>query len=208
MNFAKIFVFLAAFSVITGARAEQNCRFALDQNSIQIDWTAFKTSQKVPVTGSFTEVTLVGELEPGKTLAETLDNLEAEILVNRADKIQTDNIARDQTLYQKFFSLFQKKPLIKGAIKKLKGTASAGTFFLDLEMNRKSLAVPMKYTRDAEGSFIAKGGIDLEDFDLGHALANLQKACGVLHRGPDGVSKTWPVVEIKLQAKITENCKP
>jgi hypothetical protein len=76
-----------------------------------------------------------------------------------------------------------------------------------LKMNKKTLAVPMKYTRDSQGLLVIKGAIDVNDFGLQGALASLHKSCELLHKGPDGVSKTWPQVEIKLQAMVAKVCK-
>jgi polyisoprenoid-binding protein YceI len=208
MNLIKISLLATAFLAFAQARADEVCHWEVDQNSVQIDWTAFKTNQKVPVNGSFTEVTFFGDLDHGKSLPELLGDLEAEISINSSQKIHTGNPGRDQTLFQKFFKFFSKKALLKGAVKKVKGTASAGTFYLDLEMNQKMLAVPMKYTRNDEGVFVASGQIDLTDFGLDGPLKKLNKACEALHRGADGVSKTWSTVEIKLQANILEKCVP
>jgi hypothetical protein len=46
----------------------------------------------------------------------------------------------------------------------------------------------------------------VNDFNLAPALAKLNKACEAVHKGPDGVSKTWSTVELKLMAKVTKNC--
>jgi hypothetical protein len=50
--------------------------------------------------------------------------------------------------------------------------------------------------------------MDVLDFALDGALKDLNRTCEVLHRGPDGVSKTWSEVELKLIARIGKVCTP
>ena len=182
------------------------CKFEVDPKAMKIEWTAFKTTQKVPVNGSFTEVVLSGDVAQTTTFEKFLGQMDAEINLTDVTKIKTGNPARDTTLFNSFFSLFKKKPVIKGALREVKGTNKEGEFGLHLTMNQKTLSVPMKYTRDEKGQFMAKGVIDLNDFGLQSAFASLHKACEDLHKGPDGVSKTWTTVEIKISASIAEKC--
>ena len=163
--------------------------------------------QKLPVNGAFTEIVLSGSLESKKSLGALLGQIEAEISLNKKEKIHTGNPARDETLFNSFFSLFKKKAVLNGTIDKVSGDDLKGEFFLNLSMNEKTLAVPMAFTRDDQGAFVAKGAIDVNDFALAGALASLHKSCEVLHKGTDGVSKTWSTVELVLAAKITKTCK-
>ena len=183
------------------------CMISVDPSSIQINWTAFKTMQKLAVKGSFTEVTLIGELE-GATLTSVLSQLEAEIVVKDASSIRTGNPGRDQTLFQHFFSDFKKGPRFTAAMKDLKGTDQEGDFSFRLSMNQKTRSIPMHYKRSESGIFEATGSLDVLDFGLLTALSDLNKTCEVLHRGPDGVSKTWSQVDLKIVARIGQMCKP
>jgi len=185
----------------------QKCTYSIDPHTVHVNWTAFKTTQKVRVGGSFTEVTVTGDLTNSKSMAALLNQLDAEIDLTAADKINTGNAARDKTLFEKFFSLIKAKPVMKGKLRHTKGTDDKGDVSLVLTMNRKTLSVPMSYTRDAKGLLTIKGAIDVNDFGLSGALANLSKACFDLHKGPDGVSKTWPEVEIELQANVAKACR-
>lgn len=191
------------------------CKYQIDSNSIQVNWTAFKTNQKAPVAGGFSEVTLAGDLQD-KDLATLLGQLEAEIPVSDAEKIRTGNPARDQTLYQHFFGLIKNKSLLKGVIKSVKVTPPApeakldsdttGTFDLKLTINQKSNYIPFKFALSPDGAFVANGSMNVLDFGLSNALAALHKACEALHTGADGVSKTWPEVDLKLSATIRRSC--
>jgi hypothetical protein len=203
---AALFV-LSIQGVFHSANAAETCSYDLDAQSLQVNWTAYKTMQKVGVGGSFTEVTVEGDLSSSKSLAALLNQLDAEIDVNQAEKIRTGNPGRDATIMQNFFSHFHPKALLKGKLRNVKGDDEKGELNLVLSMNRKTLAVPMKYSRDSNGALVVKGAIDVNDFGLSGALALLHKSCEHLHKGPDGVSKTWPQVEIKLSANVAKNCK-
>src|SRR5205085_111718 len=119
--------------------AAPDCLYQASDQSLQIQWTAFKTSDKVPVPGSFGKVTLTGKLQ-AKTLPKLLEQLRVEIPISGADSIKTNNPARDQTLYDHFFKYIRGP--VKAGIKKAKD----GTFDLQLTLNGKTKSVPFKYT--------------------------------------------------------------
>jgi polyisoprenoid-binding protein YceI len=183
------------------------CEYRVDPSSIQVNWTAFKTMQKVAVKGSFTELSVMGELE-AEDLESLLGQLEAEIDIKNESLIRTGNPGRDLTIFQHFFSHFKKKPVIKGEIKKPTGNGREGTFGLKLTLNKNSKEIPFRYTLSDAGVFEAQGSMDVLDFALDGALKDLNRTCEVLHRGPDGVSKTWSEVELKLIARIGKVCTP
>ena len=198
--------FLIASTLLFSHPSFAKCTYELDSSSTQVTWTAFKTMQKVGVTGSFPEVTVAGKTKKNGTLAQLLDQLKATITADAVEKIHTGNAGRDQTLIQHFFGLFKAKSLIQGTISKTKGTDTEGDFDLNLTMNEKTLAVPMHFKRDAAGKLEAKGEIDVLKFELDKALADLHQSCEAVHKGADGVSKTWPNVEIKISAQISQKC--
>lgn len=194
------------------AHAAAPCSYEIDTSTIQVHWTAFKTNQKVAVTGSFAEVTLAGELH-GDDLARLLGQLEAEIPATDAEKIRTGNPARDQTLYTHFFRLIKQAPHFKGQIRNVKVQTGAtpaadtnGTFDLRLTMNQKTRDVPFRFTLTPAGAFTATGSINVLNFQMNAALESLHKACEALHTGADGASKTWPDVDLKLDAQIRRSC--
>ena len=198
-----VFAFLA-----TPLTRAAPCTASLDPQSIQVNWTAFKTTAKVPVKGAFTEVTLLGELESSKGVVDLLSGLEGEILVKDPSLIRTGNPARDLTLFKHFFSLFKKTPELKAAIRSVKGNELEGSFDLKLTLNQKSREIPMHYRRESSGLFEATGNLDVLDFALEGPFQELHHTCEALHTGKDGISKTWSQVVIGLQAKIDEKCAP
>jgi polyisoprenoid-binding protein YceI len=184
-----------------------SCEYRVDPSSIQVNWTAFKTMQKVAVKGSFSEISVIGELEAAE-LESLLGQLEAEIEIKSEALIRTGNPGRDRTIFEHFFSHFKKKPLIRGEMVNPRGNGREGTAGLKLTMNRNSKEIPLRYTLSDAGVFEAQGTLDVLDFALEGALKDLNRTCEVLHRGPDGVSKTWSAVDLKLVARIGKTCTP
>ena len=50
------------------------------------------------------------------------------------------------------------------------------------------------------------GEIDLANWNGDDAIASLNKVCEDLHKGEDGVSKLWSVVELNIEASLDKNC--
>lgn len=203
--FACLLVFghLGAFTFAQAAP----CEYEVDAKSVQIVWTAFKTSQKVGVNGTFPNATIRGNLTQRAEFKKFLSQLEAEIKVSGPEQFHTGNPAREQTIYEHFFRHLKKSGKVLGSIRKVKGDALSGEFELLLNMNERKKPVALRYTRDPKnGAFEAKGTIDLIEFSLGKALKDLNQACQALHQGADGVSKTWSTVDLKLAATISEKC--
>ena len=204
---AALFAAFVATEINAETRATA-CSYALDPASIQINWTAFKTTGKVPVKGAFSEVTLVGELESKKGLTDLLSQLEGELHIQSEAMIRTGNPARDLTLFQHFFGLFKKNAEMTGVIHTVKGDEREGSFELKLTLNQKTREIPMHYRREASGAFEATGNLDVLDFGLSNAFQDLHHTCEALHMGKDGISKTWSQVVLKLEARIDEKCAP
>ncbi len=77
---------------------------------------------------------------------------------------------------------------------------------MKITMNGVSRVVPFEYTATSEGEVSAKGSFDMLDFALQGPFDSLHEACGEMHTGPDGVSKTWTDVEVTVQGSFTKSC--
>ncbi len=165
----------------------------LEQHSVRISWTAFKTNQKMAVSGSFTKVKV-----EGKTKAESLSKLiqGLKVTIDPAS-VQTGNPGRDATIAEAFF---KKIDGISGEVVSI----SEKTLTLALQFNKQLKNVPLHLTVTNKKNFQATGSIDIRHFQAQDALQSLSERCQDLHRGPDGASKTWPDVELSLSGTI--NC--
>lgn len=155
-------------------------------DSTKVNWTAYKTTDKVAVGGSFTQIELKNNKE-GETPEAVLEGASFSIPVS---SVFTNNPERDEKLKQFFFSALKDTELIGGVI-----NFKDGKTILTLTLNgvTKSIDVTSAFENK---KFTVEGVINLEDFGAQAAVESINKACFDLHKGADGVSKTWSEVAI------------
>lgn len=155
-------------------------------DSTKVNWTAYKTTDKVAVGGSFTQIELKDTKE-GETPEAVLEGASFSIPVS---SVFTNNPERDEKLKQFFFSALKDTELIGGVI-----NFKDGKTILTLTLNgvTKSIDVTSAFENK---KFTVEGVINLEDFGAQAAVESINKACFDLHKGADGVSKTWSEVAI------------
>lgn len=182
----------------------KNCSYSADPKSLMVQWTAFKTTQKVPVSGKFSATKNKKPLE--KSYSSLSDLLKAAHIEVDMHSVDSAAPLRDETLKQKFFEALKDKAMAHASLVQIKENPDqSGTANMNLKFNGQTKKIPMTFTYDKE-TFILKGKMDLLNFTAHKALKSLNKACFDLHKGADGVSKTWSEVEISATAKIAEIC--
>lgn len=170
------------------ASSSTYARLCLDQESIKLQWTGYKTATKAPVSGSFTNVKF-----EGKTQATTLNEIikDATMTIDLTGPISGDP-ARDTNLTKYFFNLVGKQATATIT------NINRGYAWANLKLGSKTIEVALRPELVGE-QLSLKGTIDLFDFALTQALQSLNKACRALHEG-----KTWNDVAIEVTAKITK----
>jgi polyisoprenoid-binding protein YceI len=155
-------------------------------DSTKVKWTAFKTTDKVAVGGSFTQID-VKDVKTGSTPEEVLEGVAFSIPVS---SLFTNNPDRDSKLKTIFFGTLKNTELLSGIL-----NFRDNQLFMTLTMNDVTKQIPLEYTFE-NNLFSMKTTLNLNDFGGGTALAAINKACYDLHKGLDGVSKTWETVDI------------
>ena len=84
----------------------------------------------------------------------------------------------------------------------MQGDDQKATIEMKITMNGVSRVVPFAYTATPEGEVVAKGSIDMLDFALKDAHDSIHQTCEELHRGKDGVSKTWTEVDLTVTGRF------
>jgi hypothetical protein len=200
-----ILILSSLLFIHTALASKPECVYQLDPASLKVTWTAFKTTEKVAVNGNVQEVKVVAP-KKAKSLPVLLKGVIGSGSFDDVKKSETGNPGRDQTLFEKFFSLLSKKAQFKGGFATVKGDDQAGKMNLMLSVNGKKGAVPMAYQLSPEGAFEAVGTFDLLNYGMEKAHASIHQACEQLHKGKDGVSKTWTEVGLKIAATIKKDC--
>lgn len=163
-------------------------KFSLQNAQNSIGWTAYKTTEKIPVNGQFKKVTITANGE-GNTIKSAVNNTEFSIPVS---SIFTKNSSRDFKIRKHFFSLMNTE-LLSGKLE----ISSDSTGVATLKMNNITDSVAFNYTI-TNNVFSLTATLDINKWNAKEAIVSLNKACNELHKGADGVSKTWDEVRLNI----------
>lgn len=176
-------------------RAEE-AAYHVDASLSSLQWTAYKTTDKVPVKGTFKEV-VVSKNKEGASPQDAVDGLEFKIPVS---SIFTKDTIRDAKLVKFFFGVMENTLELRGTLRM--GEEQKG--MLSLNMNGISKDLDFDY-RVAQDTVILNAVLDLDNWKAQAALESINAACIEMHKGPDGVSKTWN--EVAIEARILTKIK-
>jgi len=171
-------------------------KFSLEQNDVTVKWTGYKTTDKIAVNGQFREINITN-INEGENALETLNGAEFSIPVS---SLFTDEPVRDSKLKQLFFGVMDNTLSLNGKLNLLDN----GSGTIDLLMNGIQQKISVTYT--ISGELVELQGImNLDNWNGNAALASLTEACFELHKGPDGISKTWNEVAVRATVNLKKN---
>lgn len=176
--------------------AEEICTYTYNEGMTSLDWTAYKTSEKVPVEGSFNNFEITAEsgsdpLEVAKSMSFTIETA----------SVETNNPDRNAKISEHFFNTINTEE-ITGSVKSLKEDGSA---IVTIKMNGVDFDVKGTYTlNDLVFSF--KASIDVAAWNGVSGIEALNAVCKDLHTGADGVSKLWSEVAISFSTTLKSDC--
>jgi hypothetical protein len=175
----------------TKIEVKKSAAFSLKNATNEINFTAYKTTGKVPVGGQFKKVDIITEGE-GNTIKEAINNVEFSIPVS---SIFTKDSSRDFKVKKFFFGVMDHTKLLSGKL--VIENDSIG--YANIKMNGITEKVSFLYTIDAN-TFSMKATMDITKWNAVEALNSLNLACKDLHKGADGVSKTWSEVALNIKS--------
>jgi hypothetical protein len=178
----------------TAETVENAVKYIVKPEGTTVKWTAYKTTEKVPVGGEF--ATLNFNEKEGATIEDALNNLEFSIPVS---SLFTKDDSRDAKLKASFFGTMLDTEFLKGKIMFADNKYSA-----KITMNGVTADLPLEVTITDERRVSMKGTMDLKDWNALGALEALNKVCFDLHKGADGVSKTWEDVAIEVNTYLRD----
>lgn len=173
--------------------------YSMVNDSTKVSFTAYKTTGKAAVSGSFKEITLTNTGE-GKTAFAALNGTKFSIPVS---SLFTNDATgtRDPKILKFFFAVMKNTKLISGEFK----VSGDNNCSIDVTLNGKTANIPLKYTENSDTSLSFDGVMNLENWDGLAAVASINKACEALHTGKDGVSKTWSEVAVHADVLLNKN---
>tara|TARA_R110001583_G_scaffold815_2_gene7544 strand:+ start:2485 stop:3099 length:615 start_codon:yes stop_codon:yes gene_type:complete len=163
--------------------------YTVEPKTTTINWIAYKTTNKVPVKGQFTKVTIKNTAK-SKTAIEALNNLQFDIPVS---SLFTNDSIRDGKLKKFFFGSMKNTTLISGTLHISNETS--GT--VDLVMNGMSQVLPITFVI-SDQMVTLEALMDLDNWQAQSAIEALNLVCKELHSGEDGIAKTWSEVKIEV----------
>ncbi|WP_196886711.1 YceI family protein [Aureivirga sp. CE67] len=176
----------------TEQREESNVQ--LDPSKTKITWTAYKTTEKKPVSGTFKEITISNN-NKATNVREALNGAHFSIPVS---SIYSKDSIRDSKLQKFFFNVMENTELLSGDIT----VENDSMGYIALKMNGMSEKLPFHYVAENKDNAELHATLDLNKWNAQAAVEALNKACFDLHKGADGVSKTWSEVTIKASTSI------
>ena len=179
---------------------EEICKKGYDKKGTKIGFGGFKTTDKVEVKGYFKKFTV-----DSTTVADTPEEIFANSTISiPTDYLETNDIGRNRRLREEYFGKMVSTQNITGKIVSFNKDSSQVK--IELTINAVSNEVDFDYAV-VEDTLSINGTIDVLDFDASAALKAINKACEVLHKGADGVSKTWSEANIYITSVVKETCE-
>ncbi|PIA79440.1 hypothetical protein BFR04_00910 [Gaetbulibacter sp. 4G1] len=172
-------------------------KFVVKPEGTSVKWTAYKTTEKKPVGGIFKILNF--ENKEGATPQEALNNLSFSIPVSSLFTNDATN-TRDAKIKTSFFGTMLNTEFLKGTIKFVDNN-----YVASITMNDVTNDLPLTVSITDERRISMTGTMNLKDWNALAALDALNKVCFDLHKGPDGVSKTWEDVAIEVNTFLRKN---
>jgi len=185
-----------------GDNQQASCTYTVIQDSLKVEWFAYKTTEKVEVGGTFDQVLLLGTVS-SNSLGSLIQGARVLIPVS---SVNTNNPDRDSKIKAHFFGKMEGTDTISLYVTKVEGNDEQGLISIALRLNNVEKTIELPYRYSKEGTLIAEKEIDLTQWYAQNALAALNQVCYDLHKGADGISKLWEMVKIRLRATIKKEC--
>ena len=179
-------------------QASDSCRSMVVDSSIVLTWTAFKTTEKIGVSGTF-DVVQINGLNKAETVSDILKNATFEIPVS---SVNSSNPDRDSKIFVHFFSNMINTGLLSGQVLSINNESCQVGLVMNNVIDTLNFGI-----QSSEESFKLSGYVDLAKWNALGSVDALNKVCYDLHKGADGVSKLWPDVKLEISANLVPDCK-
>lgn len=175
---------------------EEACTYSYDESSTVLTWTAFKTSEKVAVNGTFDKINVTAK--ESDDMLGVFDGATFEIPINT---LNTQDPVRDHKLKNSFFGNMETTEMITGTIVSMTETEAV----VDITMNGGT--VSYDGTVEIDGETVTLSIVmDILDFDGQLAMDSLSVVCAEKHTGEDGENRLWSDVGITAKTTLKKDC--
>ena len=169
-----------------------------NKSATTVEWTAYKYSSKLAVSGQFNHVELI--LPPNSTKGiEALEGLEIFIHTKSLDSQSSE---RNQNIIDYYFSYLVDSEVIYG---RLESINEDGTAQVLISLNSIEQSMPFDFELyESEQRIMFSATLDLEEWSAATALKHFDSCCISYHTGDDGINLVWPIIDIKVSASLDD----
>ncbi len=182
-------------------QTSKNCKYGVKTDEVQLNWTAYKTTKRVGVKGTFNDI----QIKTANNTPDVSTLIRATAFMINAGTVNSKNEDRDVKLVKFFFEKMLGDNKITGSVKSVDGNDTAGNGMISLQMNGVSKETPFTYTVE-EKMLTLTSEINTDLWNGQAAIESINKACEEKHKGEDGVSKTWADVSISVTVPLVVTC--
>lgn len=167
--------------------------YTIMPEGITVSWEGYKFTSKQGVKGRFKTIEIKKAPQKVATPLDAFRDVEFSIPTS---SVFSNDEGRDHKLKTLFFGMMDKTEMITGSLK-----VENKQIRLYLTMNNVTRKVIL--AQKISGRYAKlKGVIDILDFGATKAYNSIHTACEQLHKGEDGVSKTWSQVLIEASIHL------
>ena len=177
--------------------------YKLDMANTKVIWNGYKTNDKVKVVGYFNEFSIDRENQEFSSIDELVSGLQFSI---KSSSSASGDPIRDKNLKDYFFKYLTEDFVINGTLSQPINDSIDINFDVFGQTRILRFGCQYNIVPDSDNSdYMIKisGSIDLESqFGGLQAFNAISKKCYDLHKGADGVSKTWKQVDVLIKALV------
>ena len=193
LNKSIIALMLIAITTSCGNSSEKDTNSKKELTYLQantiLKWTAYKTTDKLGVKGTFNEI-IVDNNKNETSIENIINSTKFRIPTST---VYTGNAPRDVLIKTYFFGAMMNTDTIYGSF----SSAKDGKGLVAIKMNNVEFENDFTYSFRND-SLKINASLLLDNWNGYTALSSLHEQCFDKHTGPDGVSKTWPDVDLEI----------
>ena len=176
------------------------CIYSFSDSTIKLFWAGYKTTDKLKVLGSFQEIKTNHSNQKFSSIDEMVNGITFSI---NSKSSESGDPIRDANLRDYFFNYLTDNFQINGNVSEYNDAFITANFDV-LGVDRQ-----VKFTHSIVNNVLKlRALISLDDLGAYKAYNSISAKCYDLHKGPDGISKTWDEVNVLIDVPlITEDCK-
>ena len=176
------------------------CLYSFSDSTIKLFWAGYKTTDKLKVLGSFQEIKTNHSDQKFSSIDELVNGITFSI---NSKSSESGDPIRDANLRDYFFNYLTDNFQINGRFSEYNDafiTANIGVLGDDRQV---------RFSHSIVNNVLKlRALISLNELGAYKAYNSISAKCYDLHKGPDGISKTWDEVNVLIDVPlITEDCK-